>query len=55
MSDKEPFPREVDVPVKSSTSSINWKAKPCKDTHKGGVKRNMTCDSEKKDGATEIT
>lgn len=23
MSDKDPFPREVDVPVKSRTSSIN--------------------------------
>jgi len=30
MSDKEPFPREAEVPVKSRTSSINWNAKPCK-------------------------
>lgn len=28
ISDKDPFPSEADVPVKSRTSSINWNAKP---------------------------
>jgi hypothetical protein len=30
ISDNEPFPRDAEVPVKSRTSSINWKARPCK-------------------------
>lgn len=29
ISDKEPFPRDADVPMKSRTSSINWNANPC--------------------------
>ena len=29
ISDNEPFPRDAEVPVKSRTSSINWKARPC--------------------------
>jgi hypothetical protein len=31
ISDKEPFPSDADVPVKSRTSSINWNARPCND------------------------